>query len=79
MIVNDSQALQVAPGQVEILFWAPSFHKMQRKSFHFLSLFFCIISPVGVVGQPVVGRHQQVDRVDLGRLGSRDHDDFRLW
>ena len=40
--------------------------------------FFCIISPVGVVGQPVVGRHQQVDRVDLWRLGNHD-DDFRLW
>lgn len=33
-------ALQVAPGQVQILYWAPSFHKMQRESFHFLSLFF---------------------------------------
>ena len=75
-------ALQVAPGQVQILYWAPSFHKMQRESFQFFSLFFCIISPVGVVGQPVVGRHQQVDRVDLWSLGNHDDDDdddFRLW
>ena len=60
-------------------FYVRLFKKCRESRFTFYLSFFCIISPVGVVGQPVVGRHQQVDRVDLGRLGSRDHDDFRLW
>ena len=57
--------------------------KCRGSRFTFYLFFFCIISPVGVVGQPVVGRHQQVDRVDLWRLGNHDDDDddddFRLW
>ena len=60
-------------------FYVRLFKKCRESRFTFYLSFFCIISPVGVVGQPVVGRHQQVDRVDLGRLGSGDHDDFRLW
>ena len=77
-------ALQVAPGQVQILYWASIFSQNAEGVVSiFISFFSCIISPVGVVGQPVVGRHQQVDRVDLWRLGNHgdddDDDDFRLW